>query len=401
MTAVCSLKTINSPKTMTLYHVIMKKNILNKCSTDTAPDSQAREQQQSSSMYRKNAKIYEHLKHEMRMSESQSKTLSFLLSNDFNRQWQNTSPANACEDYFGFWGFTSTEKTRDCIMHVIEHVFKPRILYTNNFDDTHFETICVVRGTTASALKCVFEKCNFPESPATNEEALLSILELFNMSSDIIRFDHLLNAPMVASIDRLQQAHGSSYGNLMHPCNSDFYELYKFKLSQRDENASVKLLTGYELSRDSMCRLSTLVKTQEANLRHVGFQLSCSLKTLKMKNEELQLMSVREDEARRNDVSRFNTARLVVALKNIGDISEETSTKLLQALRIRTVPVKEILKMKSGDRQHNMYATQEILVHVPSPHVRILQRPAINPASTENVYFCDRADSDVAQQVAT
>ena len=99
------------------------KNKKKKCCTDVGTDSETREQQRANPMYRKNARIHEHLTKHMRMCESQSNTLALLLSKDFNRQWQKASSANGYEDYFGFWGFTTSEKNRDFIMHVIEHVY--------------------------------------------------------------------------------------------------------------------------------------------------------------------------------------------------------------------------------------------------------------------------------------
>lgn len=358
-------------------------------------------QKKPCSMTRKNTKIYGLLTGHMRMNQNQSEILELLLSTNFHKQAHKPSTAGPSEAYFGFWGFTPSEKIRNSIMHVIEHVFKPRILYTNNFDDMHFESICVMADTPTRALQDVFEKYVVPRAVSSNEDILLRVLELFNMSADIIRFDNLLNAPMVASIDRLHQARRMSYGNLTHHANVDFYELYKFKLSQRDENASVKLLTGYDLSRDSICKLSNIVKAQESKLQRMELQLSCTLSTLKAREGELRVLNARESQSRRNDASRFNAAHLLVALKNIGDISEENTTKLLQALRIRTIPVHELVKMQIADQNQGVCMSQEILMQVPTAHVRILQRPASNSTMREILQCSNAAHEAAAHEVAT
>jgi hypothetical protein len=353
------------------------------------------------SLSRRNAAIHADLEKEMRMNEVQSATLASLLSTDFHKQRKKSSTTGYHEQYFGFWGFTPSDYIRNLIMDVIEIVFRPRILFAANTNDTQFEGICIISSITAGALKVISERTSIPSFPPTNEEALLSVLELFNMSAGVIRFENILNAPMVSSIDRLEQSRRSSYGNLMHQSNSDFFQLFKYKRSQRDENASAKILTGYDLSTDSICRLSRLIKVHEAKIQNLELQLSYTLKSMKASEAELRGMQARESETRRNDTARFNTARLIVALKNIGDIPDGTAAKLLQALRLRTVSVNELVKMRFGDGSQGACGAQEILVQDPPPQLQILQRPAPE-STTQRTLDCEpQADDAVAQEVAT
>ena len=352
-------------------------------------------------MSRRHATIHADLEKEMRMNEDQSAKLASLLSMDFRKHRHKNSTTVYHEEYFGFWGFTPSDYIRNLIMDVIELVFKPRILYTSNTNDTQFESICIIKSITAGALKVACDRNSISSFPTTNEEALLCVLELFNMSAGVIRFDKMLNAPMISSIDRLEQSHRSSYGNLKHHSNSDFYQLFKCKRSHRDENASAKILTGYDLSTDSICRLSRIIKAHELKIQNLEVQLSYTIKNMRANEAELRGMQAREGETRRNDASRFNTARLIVALKNIGDIPEATAAKLLQALRLRTVPVNELVKMRFGDNSQGACGVQEILVQESPPQVQILQRPT-QEIGTRQTLDCDSQTSDaVGHEVAT
>jgi hypothetical protein len=352
-------------------------------------------------MSRRHATIHADLEKEMRMNEEQSVKLASLLALDFRKHRQRNSTTAYHEEYFGFWGFAPSDYIRNLIIDVIEIVFRPRILYTSNTNDTQFEGICIINSITAGALKVACDRNSIPSFPPTNEEALLCVLELFNMSAGVIRFDNMLNAPMVSSIDRLEQSRRSAYGNLKHHSNSDFYQLFKCKRSHRDENASAKILTGYDLSTDSICRLSRIIKAHELKIQNLEGQLNYTLKSMRANEAELRGMQAHESETRRNDAARFNTARLIVALKNIGDIPEATAAKLLQALRLRTVPVNELVKMRFGDGSQGACSSQEILVQESPPQVQILQRPAPESVARRTL-DCEAQTSDAAgHEVAT
>jgi len=352
-------------------------------------------------MSRRHAFMHADLVKDMRMNEEQSAKLAAWLSVDFHRYQAKNLTTVYHEEYFGFWGFTRSDYIRNLIMKVIEVMFKPRILYTTNTNDTQFESICIISNMTTSALKVACDRNSLPSLPPTNEEALLCVLELFNMSAGVIRFDNMLNAPMISSIDRLEQSRRSSYGNLKHHSNSDFYQLFKCKRSHRDENASAKILTGYDLSTDSICRLSRIIKAHEHKIHSLETQLSYTIKSMQANEAELRVLQARENDYRRNDAARFNTARLIVALKNIGDIPEATSAKLLQALRLRTVPVNELVKMKFNDCNQGACGAQEILVQEAPPQVQILQRRA-NEGGTRQTLDCEAqtASDAVGQEVA-
>lgn len=212
---------------------------------------------------------------------------------------------------------------------------------------------------------------------STTEEALVWMLELFNMSADVLRFDKLLSAQMVASIDRLQQLDSQAFGNLRAGANSDFYELYRFKRAVRDDSVSAKMLTGYDLCADSLCRLLRLLKTSEGKVQVAQAHISHVSNCLRVKEGELLAAQARETEARRSESSRMNAARLVLAFKHIGDIPDATAAKLLQALRFRAVSVDELVKTRFGGGAHER---QEVLVHEAHPEpVRILQRVPPGP----------------------
>jgi len=352
-------------------------------------------------MSRRHAFMHADLVKDMRMNEEQSAKLAAWLSMKPHRPHSKSLATAYHEEYFGFWGFAQSDYTRNLIMKVIEAMFKPRILYTANTNDTQFESICIISNITTGALKVACDRNSLPALPPTNEEALLCVLELFNMSAGVIRFDNMLNAPMIASIDRLEQSRRSSYGNLKHHSNSDFYQLFKCKRSHRDENASAKILTGYDLSTDSICRLSRIIKAQEHKIHNLEAQLSYTIKSMQATEAELRGLQACENGHRRNDAARFNTARLIVALKNIGDIPEATSAKLLQALRLRTVPVNELVKMKCNDLNQGACGAQEILVQDAQPQVVILRRHAHEGGARQTPDCEAQTASDaVGQEVA-
>jgi hypothetical protein len=102
---------------------------------------------------------------------------------DFRRHRQKNLTTAYHEEYFGFWGFTPSDYIRNLIMDVIEVICRPRILYTSNTNDTQFESICIISSITTGALKVACDRNSIPSFPPTNEEALLCVLELFNMSA--------------------------------------------------------------------------------------------------------------------------------------------------------------------------------------------------------------------------
>ena len=133
--------------------------------------------------------------------------------------------------------------------------------------------------------------------------------------------------------------------------NSDFYALYRCRRAQRDDNASARILTGYELSTDSLCRLTRSLKASEHKVRAVESQLAHANSCLRAKEAELRTLQARETDARQDESSRMNAGRLILAFKHIGDLSEATALKLLQALRFRAVPVNELIMTRFGNKR--------------------------------------------------
>jgi hypothetical protein len=199
------------------------------------------------------------------------------------------------------------------------------------------------------------------------------------MSADVVRFDKLLSMQMVSSIDRLERTKSPAFGSLH--TNSDFYALYRYMRAQRDDNASARILTGYELSTDSLCRLTRSLKASEHKVRAVESQLAHANNCLRAKEAELRTLQARETDARRDESSRMNAGRLILAFKHIGDLSEATALKLLQALRFRAVPVNELIMTRFGNSTSTQ-EPQEVLVQdtqTPREGVRILQRVPQGP----------------------
>ena len=352
-------------------------------------------------MSRYRASVHKDLSKAMRMDDTQSATLAALLSNELQVRRARGS-ADEREEYFGFWGFAPCEFIRDKIMYVVQTIFQPRMLYASFTNGPQFEGICIIKRITAGIINAECDKSRIKAFPSTNEDALLFLLELFNMSAGVVRFETMLNAPMISSIDRIDQTPFSSYGNLKHHSQSDFYELFKCKRSLRDDNASAKILTGYDLSTDSICRLTRLLKSSETKNQNLELQISYMAKSIKANETELRALHAREGETRRNDAARFNTARLIVALKNIGDIQEATAAKLLQALRLRTVPVNELVKMRFGEGSQGACSNQEIVVHDAPLALQILQRPVLAPRAQQQQCHEDSTEEETSgQEVAT
>jgi hypothetical protein len=348
-------------------------------------------------MATRHAIAHAELRQAMRMSEAQGAALAFFYSAGFRRTWPRAcTHGKGSEEYFGFWGFTPSQHVRDLLLTLVRFVFKTRIIHAANINATQFECVCVVESTTAAALRALCEKSAGPATPSATEEALGWLLELFNMSADVLRFDKLLSAQMVSSIDRLQQLDMPAFGNLMHSANAHFYELYRFKRAVRDDSVSARMLTGYELCSDSLCRLVRLLKISEGRGHSLQTSLSHANTCLRALQAELRAAQAREVEARQSEASRMDAARLILAFKHIGDIPDAVAARLLQALRFRAVSVDELVRTSAG-RSAAACGPQEVLVpaalppaapapetRTPTEHVRILQRAPPGPAAPEH-----------------
>jgi hypothetical protein len=141
----------------------------------------------------------------MRMTDSQGAALAFFYSSEFRRKWSKVhTNGRGGEEYFAFWGFTLSEHIRNLLLSLIAFVFKTRLIFASNTNETQFECVCIVNSATAGVLRTHCEMKDILP-PSTAEDSLLWFLELFNMSADVVRFDKLLSMQMVSSIDRLEQ----------------------------------------------------------------------------------------------------------------------------------------------------------------------------------------------------
>lgn len=116
-------------------------------------------------------------------------------------------------------------------------------------------------------------------------------------------------------------------------------------------------------------------------MRAVESQLAHANSCLRAKEAELRTLQARETDARQDESSRMNAGRLILAFKHIGDLSEATALKLLQALRFRAVPVNELIMTRFGNST-SAQELQEVLVQdtqTPREGVRILQRVPQGP----------------------
>jgi hypothetical protein len=116
-------------------------------------------------------------------------------------------------------------------------------------------------------------------------------------------------------------------------------------------------------------------------VRAVESQLAHANSCLRAKEAELRTLQARETDARQDESSRMNAGRLILAFKHIGDLSEATALKLLQALRFRAVPVNELIMTRFGNST-SAQELQEVLVQdtqTPREGVRILQRVPQGP----------------------
>ena len=210
----------------------------------------------------------------MRLDALQCSALSFFYSSRFRTKWSRLQvQRHKGEEYLAFWGFVSSAHIQNKLLALISYVFKTRMIIAANTKQGMFECVCAIENTTTSALRAQYEHCCRTSTPASTEEFLLWFLQLFNMSADVIHFDRILDPQMLASIDRLEHARSPLYGNLTSPALSDFYELYKWKSALRDDHATAHVLTGLDLSVDSLYRLHLRCLRAEARNKKLASDL--------------------------------------------------------------------------------------------------------------------------------
>lgn len=304
---------------------------------------------------------YSALTEAMRMDDAQCRALSFFFSSKFRTRWSKTQvQSQGREEYFAFWGFMPNEPLRNKLLALVSYVFKTRIIVAASTRQTMFECVCVVDGTIAAMLS---KHCP-QELPSSTEDLLVWFLELFNMSADVVRFEKILNVQMVSSIDRVELAQASPYGNLLSPAASDFYELYRVKRAWRDDSNATQMLTGYELSKDSMCHLSLALKNHERRARTMSSHIENMQGYIRSREHELrQLCGVRA-ELLKSDAAREKTGRLVLALHVLGEVSSRTKKLLLGALGLCTLSPEQFSAEQGAPREgaRALVRVQDILV---------------------------------------
>jgi len=227
--------------------------------------------------------------HAMHMNPAQCSSLSFFYSTVFRTTWSKFQIQRyGGEEYFAFWGFISEEHIRNKLLALVSYAFKTRIIIAANTKQGMFECVCTIDSTTARGLHAQYEANSGRLPAATAEDLLLWFLELFNMSADVLRFERILNLQMVSSIDRLEHAKSQLYGNLSSPVVSDFYELYKCKRAYRDDSIAARMLTGYELSTDSLCRLCHALRASQNKYNALKTQLASMREFARIREAEVQ-----------------------------------------------------------------------------------------------------------------
>ena len=297
----------------------------------------------------------------MRMDDAQRRALSYFFSSKFRTRWSRTQiQSQGREEYFAFWGFMPNELLRNKLLALVSYVFKTRIIVAASTRQTMFECVCVVDGTITTMLAKHFPR----ELPASTEDQLVWFLELFNMSADVVRFEKILNVQMVSSIDRVELAQASRFGNLLSPAASDFYELYRVKRAWRDDSTATQMLTGYELSKESVCHLSLALKSHERRARTMTFQIENMQGYIRSRDQELRDLSGVKAELLKSDAAREKTGRLVLALHVLGEVSTRTKKLLLAALGLCTLSPEQFSAEQGGARESSraLVKVQEILV---------------------------------------
>jgi hypothetical protein len=233
----------------------------------------------------------------MHMNPAQCSSLSFFYSTVFRTTWSKFQIQRyGGEEYFAFWGFVSDEHIRNKLLALIFYVFKTRIIIAANTKQGMFECVCTIDSTTARGLHAQYEANSGRLPAATAEDLLLWFLELFNMSADVICFERIPNLQMVSSIDRLEHAKSQLYGNLSSPVVSDFYELYKCKRAYRDDSIAARMLTGYELSTDSLCRLCHALRASQNKYKAPKTQLASMREFARIREAEVQNLRTKQSD---------------------------------------------------------------------------------------------------------
>lgn len=306
--------------------------------------------------------------HAMRMNPAQCSSLSFFYSTRFRTKWSKIQVQRyGGEEYFAFWGFVSNEHIRNKLLALIAYVFKTRIIIAANTKQGMFECVCTIDSTTARVLHAQYETNSGSLSAATAEDLLLWFLQLFNMSADVIRFERLLNLQMVSSIDRLEQAKSQVYGNLSSPVVSDFYELYRCKRAYRDDNIAARMLTGYELSTDSLCRLCHELRATRHKYTALKTQLASMREFARIREAEVQILRTKQSEFEESEGARVKTARLVSALHEVNALDAKTKTRLLEALGLYAVSLAHFAETRTKAGLGHL-DLQEALVRADTPH---------------------------------
>jgi hypothetical protein len=306
--------------------------------------------------------------HAMRMNPAQCSSLSFFYSTRFRTKWSKIQVQRyGGEEYFAFWGFVSDEHIRNKLLALVSYVFKTRIIIAANTKQGMFECVCTIDSTTARVLHTQYETNSGSLPASTAEDLLLWFLQLFNMSADVIRFERLLNLQMVSSIDRLEQAKSQVYGNLSSPVVSDFYELYRCKRAYRDDNIAARMLTGYELSTDSLCRLCHELRASRHKYTALKTQLASMREFARIREAEVQIMRTKQSEFEESEGARVKTARLVSALHEVSELDAKTKTKLLEALGLSAVSLAHFAETRAKAGLGHL-DLPEALVRADTPH---------------------------------
>lgn len=351
------------------------------------PPARRHEQTHAPQMISHHHVTYTQLCHGMRMSPAQCSSLSYFYSTKFRTKWSKIQIQRfGGEEYFAFWGFVSDEHVRNKLLALVSYVFQTRIIIAANTKQGMFECVCTIDSTTARCLQALYET-HSGVVPASNTEALLLwFLELFNMSADVIRFERILNLQMVSSIDRLEHARSNLYGNLSSPAVSDFYELYKCKRAYRDDNAAAQMLTGYELSTDSLVRLCHALRASQNRHKTLKTQLVGMQESARIREAALEDLRTKQSDFEKSETARVRTARLVCAFHEADELDSRTKTKLLEALGLCAVPLAQFADTRTKAGINPLLDLQEVLVDADTPH------PASTHAVPEAVPQADPED---------
>ena len=313
--------------------------------------------------------------HAMHMNPAQCSSLSFFYSTVFRTTWSKFQIQRyGGEEYFAFWGFISEEHIRNKLLALVSYAFKTRIIIAANTKQGMFECVCTIDSTTARGLHAQYEANSGRLPAATAEDLLLWFLELFNMSADVLRFERILNLQMVSSIDRLEHAKSQLYGNLSSPVVSDFYELYKCKRAYRDDSIAARMLTGYELSTDSLCRLCHALRASQNKYNALKTQLASMREFARIREAEVQSLRTKQSDFEESERARVKTARLVSAFHEVNELDAKVKTRLLEALGLCAVPLAQFVETRTKTGLDDL-DLQEVLVRADTPH----------PASTHAV----------------